>query len=657
MAPHDPRVADDPPRRDAAWRRSRVPRSVSTEPATPRRRPTPSILTFVVTYVIVLVYAVRGGSFDLVARDEVAIAIWWSVGLGWVCGLLPRARPPRGAVFVLATLAAMAAWTAAGLAWTESAERTTADLSRVIGYIGLVALLVSVLDQHTWRALLAALMAGAGTVVLLAAISRLHPGWFPHNYVKGTLANDRLSYPFNYWNSVAAFAAMTIAGGLVWSAHARSTVVRGLALATVPVAGLVIYLAYSRGGAAGAALGTIAAIGLSRNRWTVAVHAVAGAGTSTLAILAARGHPGIIHAGSGAGGGEVAAVLVAGAGVCGAVVVATRRARADARWRLPPRGGRIATVAMIAVVVIGGFASGVPSRAWDNFRRPVAAAASTDPASHFANLNGGRYQQWQAAWEAFSREPLHGSGSGTFEFTWNTDKRYTSFIRDVHSLYLEALTEQGIVGFLLLLTFIAASLAAAAKARRRTAASDEFGVATAALAVFVVYLFHAGIEWLWESTTVTVFAIAGVAAAAMARAEPVSPLLQRRPVRLVAGVTALVAVAALLPALVATVATRRSAEAVRGGRLEVALRRASDAVASEPWAATPRLQRALVLERLGELDAAAIDASAAASREPRNWRFPLALARIEAERGDARAAVTDFRRARGLNPKDPALRG
>ena len=76
----------------------------------------------------------------------------------------------------------------------------------------------------------------------------------------------------------------------------------------------------------------------------------------------------------------------------------------------------------------------------------------------------------------------------------------------------------------------------------------------------------------------------------------------------------------------------------------------------QPYAGTPQLQRALVLELDGNLAAAAASARAAERREPTNWRPPLVLARIEAKRGHVPAALAAIRRARALNKTSPALR-
>jgi tetratricopeptide (TPR) repeat protein len=189
--------------------------------------------------------------------------------------------------------------------------------------------------------------------------------------------------------------------------------------------------------------------------------------------------------------------------------------------------------------------------------------------------------------------------------------------------------------------------------RRRLPDLDK-GIQAAPLAAFGVYLFHAGVDWMWESTAVTVFAIAAAAIAIAAVSEPAEA---RARVPLRAGVAGLAAVALLiqLPGLASTLSTRDSQRAFNRGNLGAALSNASDAISAEPWAASPYEQRALVEEAQGNLAAARTDVLRAQSREPTNYQHPLVLARIEAQLGNADAAVAALQRARALRPRSPLV--
>jgi Tfp pilus assembly protein PilF len=101
-------------------------------------------------------------------------------------------------------------------------------------------------------------------------------------------------------------------------------------------------------------------------------------------------------------------------------------------------------------------------------------------------------------------------------------------------------------------------------------------------------------------------------------------------------------------------AIRSSQNALGAGHLNTALSEALTAEHLEPYAATPRLQQALVLEQARDYQAASARIAEATAREPTNWRIWLLRARIDAERGHAQAAVRDYRRAHALNPLSPA---
>src|SRR5436190_18893114 len=105
-------------------------------------------LAFAAAAAIVLLYALRGGAYDIVVRQEYALAIWSVVALGFALGLLPRTRPSRLALVALAGIVLLAAWTGLSLIWSSSAERTVAELCRVTGYGGLFVLIVCVVDRQ-----------------------------------------------------------------------------------------------------------------------------------------------------------------------------------------------------------------------------------------------------------------------------------------------------------------------------------------------------------------------------------------------------------------------------------------------------------------------------------------------------------------------------
>ncbi len=171
-------------------------------------------------------------------RQEAALVLWAAIALGLAFGVLPRGRPRRAVIIPALAAAALVLWILLGFAWSESDERTTAELARLLGYLGLVTLALTGLNRHTFRAAAAGLTAVAAGIAGLALASRLFPGSFPAaTEVARVFRVDRLDYPLDYWNAVGAWGAMAVAACLAWSAHARLPRSALLSLAAVPGAG------------------------------------------------------------------------------------------------------------------------------------------------------------------------------------------------------------------------------------------------------------------------------------------------------------------------------------------------------------------------------------------------------------------------------------
>jgi tetratricopeptide (TPR) repeat protein len=103
--------------------------------------------------------------------------------------------------------------------------------------------------------------------------------------------------------------------------------------------------------------------------------------------------------------------------------------------------------------------------------------------------------------------------------------------------------------------------------------------------------------------------------------------------------------------LVTEVRLDDSRAAVDRGDLAQAAQDASDASTLQPWAAEPRLQRALVEERAGNLSAARVRVGEAIDRAPEDWSLWYAAARIDYKAGNRGAYAAEFERALALNPR------
>ena len=104
--------------------------------------------------------------------------------------LLPRARLDRTLIIPAAALAGLVAWTLLSLTWTESSERTWAELSRLLGYAGFAVLAWSALNRYTFRAAAAGLSVAAVIVCVLAVASRVMLASFPVDQVSIAFDTD-----------------------------------------------------------------------------------------------------------------------------------------------------------------------------------------------------------------------------------------------------------------------------------------------------------------------------------------------------------------------------------------------------------------------------------------------------------------------------------
>jgi O-Antigen ligase len=611
------------------------------------------LCAFTLTAAVVLLYALRGdGSFDLVTRQGDGLVIWWVIAIGTAVGLLPRRVPSRVLVLTAVALLLFAIWGAISLGWTESAERTTNEVARSLDYLGLIILFAFCLGRTDWRAAALGWAFAAVVVCGLAMASRLDPGPFPANNAGTVFALSRLSYPFGYWNAVGAWASTTATLTLGWSAHDRRRVIRALALAAVPLAAGTAYLTYSRAALIALGVGAAAVLALSRNRWTALIHLlIAGAGSAAVVEMI-RGHTDIARGTGTAGAVTIVLVLVAAAALGAVGALATARLGTH-RWRLPRSAGRSLAAAVAVVLVLAAAVAGphVVTKAWNEFRHPQVVTTA-NPTARLTSLSGTRFQLWKVALHAFDAKPLTGTGAGTFEFWWNRHATQSEFVQNAHSIWLENMAELGLPGLLLIVIFSAAMFAAALVALRRSRRGSSAAACVAATAAFIVFMVQASVDWMWQSTAVTVLALTGVAIVTSRASRPRAQ--SRRATllaaRVVLAVAAIAAGAVQVPGLLSQEEIHASQTAARSGQGGQALAWANDAVSAEPWAASPYLQRALVLEGLGRLRSATADIRRATDREPTNFELWVIRSRVDTERGHLFQAVRDYGRAYQLRP-------
>ena len=116
-----------------------------------RERLGPILASTVLPFALVVYLALAGGGYDVVVRSEVGVALWWIVLLGALVGVLPVRPLGRAEQVGLGLLLAFAAWTALGISWSDSSERSVEEVGRVLTFVGVLALSLSAQDREALR--------------------------------------------------------------------------------------------------------------------------------------------------------------------------------------------------------------------------------------------------------------------------------------------------------------------------------------------------------------------------------------------------------------------------------------------------------------------------------------------------------------------------
>jgi O-antigen ligase len=564
----------------------------------------------------------------------------------------------RGLAIAVAGLVALTTWILLSSAWSHAPGRAVVEFDRALLYT--LVLLAGGLFFSTpprlallLRALFIALLA----VSVCALITRVAPDVWP---VEPNLSNDRLSFPLTYWNGLGLLAAVTCLLGLHFASQAREPLLmRALGAAAVPVAAATLFFTFSRGAMAAGVVALVVYVVAARppGALLAAVTAVPAAAIAVIAAYDADLLAAFDPTGPAAEAQGHHVALVVGACAVGAAVARAALAPLDARFariRVPSQIARPAAAAVAIGLVglaIGAGAPGWVATQFDRFVEGNRLEQTGDFRERLVSpANNGRLDNWRVAAEGFRDAPVLGNGAGSYEHEWSERRPNSTIVLDAHSLYLETLSELGIVGLVLLAIPLLAVLMACLGGLR----GSQRPVFAAVLAVAVAWIVHAGVDWDWEMPAVSWwFFLLGGAALACARRSDVA----RAPAPLVRTVTVLgLAALAVTPALTAVSQARLGAatESAKAGDCD----RAVDAgIAAARWM-PPRAEAFEILGfcnlQLGASRLAITQMEAAVARDARNWRYRYGLALVRADEGlDPRPAA---RRAVSLNPRSAFAR-
>ncbi len=603
----------------------------------------------------------NAGGFFPGAVAYVTVAMAALLVLGIMLAREPLVGATPALLWALGAISGLAALTLLSGSWSHAWSRALIEFDRVLLYALVLAFFGLVRHREgTLEWALRGFVVGALVLIVVAWITRVAPDVWPISY---DIQPTRLSYPLTYWNALGVLAALGCLALLHLTAAARqATAVRVIAAAAFPMVASVLLLTFSRSSLALAPLGLLIYLVLARPRGGLGA-VLALAVPTAVAILASLDANTVSSphyaSPSGISQGHHLALIVLGCAAAAALIrfIALPLDRRVEEWTPP----RITTsqvlagaAAVVLVVVVVGVAVGAPdklSQKWDHFVNENAVGHVDNPSERLSSVgNDGRIPQWSAAIDAFDEDPVLGKGAGTYVNQWLRHRPYAFTVINAHSLYVEVLGELGIVGLALVIALMLGFLVGAARRLR----GPERQVFAVFLAMSVVWMLHAGIDWDWQMPAITIwlFALGGVALSRprSADAEVVREAGIGRIPRLVGALC--VGVLAVTPVLVG----------VSQDRLDTALKQfeaneCSAAIHSSLEALHTLGARPEPYEiigycdiRYGEDRLAEEAMKSAVSRDPENWEMHYGLALVRAAAG--KDPLPEMREARRLNPRE-----
>ncbi len=436
----------------------------------------------------------------------------------------------RATLVVIVALGLYAALTLASALWSHSTSRAVIEFDRVWLYLLVLVLFGTVrATPANIRWLIRGVVIGASVVCVAGLITRVLPNVW---HTAPAVANERLSYPVTYWNTLGLLATL----GIVLAFHltcslAERRFVCVIAAMVLPLLAATLFFTFSRGAILAGAIGLLVYVLVARPRALLSGALAVVGPTAVLVVVAYHANlldtidpttPAAVTQGH-----RVALVAGICVLVCGALrlllahVLDPRLRRSKGRNWIAARSGRGAIAAAIMVALVVFLALGGPHALTHDWSRFISGAPTkgssgdlrarlTDPS------NDGRTELWRVALHEFSVSPVHGAGAAMYQTVWDLKRPRFAYVINAHSLYLQAMAEFGLPGLLLLLIVVGTAIVALATGVRG-ARRSLYG---ALLAVAVVWALHAGVDWDWEMPVVTVgfFAAAGLALGSRARA-------------------------------------------------------------------------------------------------------------------------------------------
>jgi hypothetical protein len=420
----------------------------------------------------------------------------------------------------LLALAMYAGWQLISASWAHATAAVLDSYDRTLLYLLVFALFGSLpytRARVTW--LMRAMFAGLAAVCLIGLISRVLPHTWP---TASSFFADRLNYPLTYWNAEGMLAALALILGFHLSAaHEEHPLVRVIAAAVLPGVAATLLLTFSRGALATAGIGLVLYCLLTRLH-TLPTVLLAIAAPMVIALhcawdatALATNHPtSSLAISQGHHVARVVGLCMIAAGLLRALLLlADRQVRKLGVVRHPPRqairagiGGGLAVIVLVGALAAG--AVGFTHREYDKFVKGTKENVVAQTRERLTDPGNGRLPLWKVAVKMYRTQKLHGTGAGTYQQYYPRYRTQDYYVSDTHSLYLQSLSELGIVGLILIVLVVGGILVGLAIRVR----GPDRALYAALFAMVLAWAVHQAFDWDWQMPAIAlpIFALAGL---------------------------------------------------------------------------------------------------------------------------------------------------
>ncbi len=589
--------------------------------------------------------------------------VWAPIALGLLAALVGLlvarpALPSRTSLVAAGALALIWLWAFLSTSWAESADQALTDANRWLLYAALFGVLVLLLRDDR----LGAIVIGAATAAVLAL-----GGYVALRMLVGSGAGlflqGRLLEPLGYINGQGGYLLLGVWPLVAGAERARRPLAAGAALGGATLLGGLAVLSQARAIVPALVLSAAALLlvvpGRLRRAWAL-LFLLAGVAAALPWLLDVYDIGALGRVPADAVFRNAALAILASAAV---VAVAWGLTTALAR-RAIPRGRLAAAVALLAVccVAVGVALAAVNDpvgRVKDQYNAFVHLRSDSDSSSRFTSGGGNRFDYWRVAANEFSSSPARGLGAGNYDRDYFRERHTTEDIRNPHSIWMQTLSELGLVGTLLVLAFVLAVLTGIVRRARAARADPRSGaLAVGAGGMFLVWLLHTSVDWLHLIPGLTGLALcaAAVLVGPWRSGAPAGRSRARIVVTVAVGAIAVVGAVAVGRAALAERHRHDAQDSLRAGHAAQARDRARDSLRLNDEALPTYYVLAAAEARRGRYRQARAALTEAIRREPHDF-VPRGLrAELALRRGDLAAARADYRAASRLSPRDQTLR-